>query len=139
VKDAATPWRRARTEIAGLLRPDFHREALDGEAVSWAVGRLTARHDVTRKVLLVLSDGSPMDAATAQTNGPTYLDRHLVTVLDEVAAGREVAVTGLGVGTDLGRYYSHARVLELESGVDRTLLRGLVEALHEASRRRHAW
>ncbi len=139
VKDADTPWRRARTQIAGLLRPDFYREALEGEAVAWAAGRLTTRHDVTRKVLLVLSDGSPMDGATAQANGSTYLDRHLVAVLDEVAAGREVAVTGLGVGTDLGRYYSHPHTLELGEGVDRALMHELVEVLHEASRRRHAW
>jgi cobaltochelatase CobT len=139
VKDATTPWRRARTEIAGLLRPDFYREALDGEAVAWAVGRLGTRQDVTRRVLLVLSDGSPMDGATAQANGPSYLDRHLVAVLDGVAARGEVAVTGLGVGADLGRYYSHARVLELENGVDKALMRTLVEVLHEASRRRRSW
>lgn len=139
VKEPTTRWRRARHDIAGLLRPDVYREALDGEAVAWAAERMAARHDVTRRVLLVLSDGSPMDGATAQANGPTYLDRHLVTVLDDVAARGEVAVTGLGVGTDLGRYYSHAHVLDLESGVDHALLREFVGVLDEACRRRRTW
>ena len=139
VKDATTSWRQARLDIAGLLRPDFYREALDGEAVAWAAERLASRHDVTRRVLLVLSDGSPMDGATAQANGPGYLDRHLVSVLDQIAAAGQVVITGLGVGVELGRYYSHARTIELDAGVDHALLRTLVEVLHEATRRRRAW
>lgn len=139
VKEPGTPWRSARNDIAGLLRADIYREALDGEAVAWAAQRLAARHAVSRCVLLVLSDGSPMDAATAQANSATYLDRHLTTVLDEVAQAGAVTVSALGVNADLGRYYSHAHALDLEAGVDQALMRGLVEVLAEASRRRRRW
>ncbi len=139
VKDQSLTWSKARHQIAGLLRPDFYREALDGEAIEWAVRRLQARADIARRVLLVFSDGSAMDGATTQANGPSYLDRHLVSVLDEVTATGAVAVTGIGMGADLGHHYPHAHTVDPDAAVDRQLLRELVGVLAEASHRRRAW
>jgi cobalamin biosynthesis protein CobT len=66
-KDADTPWRRARPDIAALLKPDLFREGIDGEAVDWACARLQARSE-GRRLLIVVSDGSPMDSATREAN-----------------------------------------------------------------------
>lgn len=96
--------RKARSGIAALLRPDLFREGVDGEAVQWASRRVGGR-DVARRVLVVVSDGSPMDSATARVNGPTYLDEHLRSVVVEEER-RGVEIVGLGVGAaDLDAYY----------------------------------
>ena len=91
-KDADTPWRRARPDIAALLKADLFREGVDGEAVAWAAGRLEAREE-SRKQLIVVSDGSPMDSATQLANDAHYLDHHLCDVVQAIERG------GL-VGTD---------------------------------------
>ena len=99
-KDADTPWRRARHDMAALLKADLYREGIDGEAVDWACDRLLA-HNAERRLLVVVSDGCPMDGATALANDDYYLDHHL----REVVARREqqgaVEIFGLGVGLDL--------------------------------------
>ncbi|MER7396030.1 cobalt chelatase [Streptomyces sp. NPDC000151] len=112
-KDAATPWRRARRDIAALLKPDLFREGIDGEAVAWACDRALAARPDSRRLLLVLSDGSPMDTATNLANDRHYLDHHLrdtVAALDHSAAAE---IAGIGVGLDLSPYYRHSRVLDL--------------------------
>ncbi|UAL30187.1 hypothetical protein K8W59_01130 [Nocardioides rotundus] len=112
-KDADTSWRRARPGIAGILREDWFREGLDGEAVEWALTRLRGRR-ATRRVLVVVSDGSPMERATALANGDHYLDDHLRAVVGAAEAAGDVAVAGLGVGLDLSPYYRHAVQLDLD-------------------------
>ncbi len=112
-KDAGTPWRRARPEIAALLRGDLFREGVDGEAVDWACARMADRPE-PRRLLIVVSDGSPMDGATALANGDRYLDAHL----REVVLRREregIAIRGIGVGLDLSAYYGASQVLDLSS------------------------
>ena len=129
-KAAKTPWRRARLGMAALLKADLFREGIDGEAVLWALARqaewethcgspgnlhTTGQHNPLRRLLVVLSDGSPMDSATHQANDRHYLDHHL----REVVARAEVAgarVFGLGVGLDLSPYYSRCHVLGLAEG-----------------------
>ena len=135
LKEPERSWRRARAEIAGLLRGDYYREALDGEAVNWAVTRMLARPDLDRRLLVVLSDGSPMDGATNLVNDPAYLDRHLIDVVSRVEAEGTVRVLGLGVGLDLGRYYRHAHVLDFETPVDQSMLREVVDLLTAAAGR----
>lgn len=114
-KDAETPWRRARPGIAALLKPDLFREGVDGEALAWAVRRARSR-DERRRLLFVLSDGSPMDGATALANGEHYLDEHLRDVVGELERDATVDLYGLSVGLDLGRYYR--RRLGLSTDVD---------------------
>lgn len=129
VKDPEHSWRKARPEIAGLLRPDFYREGLDGEAVQWASTRLVSQPQVTHRLLVVVTDGSPMDAATNRLNDEGYLDRHLSGVLARTEAAGEVCVVGLGVGVDLSHLYFRRHVLDFEGPVDQTMLYEVADLL----------
>lgn len=124
-KDADMTWRRARPDIAALLKPDLFREGIDGEAVDWACTRLKKRPE-SRRILLVVSDGCPMDGATQLANDTHYLDNHLKQVVAQQAQGGEVSVFGVGVGLDLSPFYPHNLALDLSSppgnGVFRELL-----------------
>ncbi len=111
-KDAATPWRRARRDIAGLLEPTFFREGIDGEAVQWACGRMR-EHEARLRLLIVVSDGCPMDRATDMANDAQFLDRHLREVVVREQARGDVAIFGLGVGLDLSPYYPRSQALAL--------------------------
>lgn len=133
-KDAETPWRRARTGIAALLREDLYREGIDGEAVQWAVDRLQARPEAN-KVLLVVSDGSPMDSATNLANDEHYLDQHLRQVVAAVEAAGEVRVCGLGVGLDLSPFYPRCGALDLDASTGTDMIRTVLELLAGHRRR----
>lgn len=119
-KDADSSWRAARGAIAGLFKADLFREGIDGEAIDWACERLCARGDA-RRVLVVISDGSPMDSATSQANDAFYLDQHLREVVARHEAARDVEVLGLGVGLDLSPFYRHNLGLDLSVPPDMTL------------------
>ena len=131
-KDADTTWRRARPDIAALLKPDLFREGIDGEAVTWACTRLKKRPEA-RRILLVISDGCPMDGATQLANDTHYLDNHLKQVVTQQAQSGEVAVFGVGVGLDLSPFYPHNLALDISSppgnGVFRELLAMLARHL----------
>ena len=133
-KDAATPWRHARAGLAALLKADMFREGIDGEAVLWAARRLALR-DERRKLLLVVSDGSPMDSATNLANDSQYLDHHLRDVAQAVEAAGEIELFGVGVALDLSPYYSRSHVLDLEGSSGNTLLRELTALIARRSRR----
>ena len=123
-KDADTPWRRARPAIAALLKPDLFREGIDGEAVDWAMRRLQARSE-ERRLLIVISDGSPMDSATNLANDAHYLDHHLKDVVARFEAAG-AAVFGLGVGLDLSPYYRRSQMLDLSKAVTMAVLREVI-------------
>lgn len=134
-KDAGTRWARARAGIAALLRPDLFREGVDGEALEWAAGRLRAL-PVRRRMLLVFSDGCPMDGATRQANDAHYLDRHLQQVAQRIEQGGEIALFGVGVGLDLSPWYSASHVLDLaHAGAGNAVLREVVQLLARRQRR----
>lgn len=133
-KDAATPWRRARREIAALLRAELFREGLDGEAVDWACARLGAR-DEARKLLLVVSDGSPMDSATNLANDAHYLDHHLRDVVARHEQRGVVQLFGVGVGLDLSPYYSRSHVLDLAQSNGNEIFGELIELIAGHRRR----
>lgn len=111
-KGAETPWRRARHATAALLKADLFREGIDGEAVDWACGRLRARPEA-RKLLLVISDGFPMDSATQLANDAHYLEHHLRDVVAQHAQEGGIEIAGIGVGLDLSPYYRHSQVIHL--------------------------
>lgn len=116
-KDADTPWRRARADIATLLRPELYREGVDGEAVDWACRRLDSR-DEARRVLVVISDGCPKDRATELANDdPHYLGQHLRDTVARWEAGGRVAIVGVGVGLDLAPFYRRSVALDLSQGL----------------------
>ena len=133
-KDADTPWRHARRGVAALLKADMFREGVDGEAVLWATQRLMDRNE-GRKLLLVISDGSPMDSATHLANDSHYLDQHLRDVVSAVESAGAVEIFGIGVALDLSPYYSRSHVLDLEESIGNTLLRELVALLGSHVRR----
>ena len=133
-KDAATPWRRSRRAIAALGKADLFREGVDGEAVDWAARRLAAA-DVERRVLLVVSDGSPMDTATALANDAFYLDAHLRRVVRYWRESGAVEIMGLGVGLDLSPYYERSLAVDLDAGLSHQLFFDLLEVLRGHHRR----
>jgi cobaltochelatase CobT len=127
-KDGDTTWRRARPAIASLLKTDLYREGVDGEAVEWACSRLRVRSEA-RRVLIVVSDGSPMDGATALANDPHYLDHHLQDVVERQTRDGGVEIVGIGVGLDLSPYYRRSHVLDLSSAIGDRAFREVIETL----------
>jgi cobaltochelatase CobT len=130
MKSADTPYRSARSAIAGLLKVDLYREGIDGEAIEWARSRLEAR-DEQRRILVVISDGSPMDSATSLANDPNYLDQHLRDVL---AARSGVDICAVGVGLDLSIYYDRCTALDLAGGTTRRVLTDVLETIAMTSK-----
>jgi cobaltochelatase CobT len=128
IKSADTRYRSARSAIAGLLKVDLYREGVDGEAVEWARGRLEAC-DEHRRILVVISDGSPMDGATALANDQYYLDRHLRDVLAEQSG---IQVSALGVGLDLSTYYDHCTALDLAEGTTHRVVSEVLATIAQA-------
>jgi cobaltochelatase CobT len=133
-KAAGTPWRHARRGIAALLEPTLFREGIDGEAVAWACSRLRAI-EARRRLLLVVSDGCPMDAATQLANDANYLDHHLREVVAREEARGEIAIHGLGVGLDLSPYYGRCRAIDLAAPPGNALFGELLELLGGHRRR----
>jgi cobaltochelatase CobT len=127
-KEADTPWRTARRGLAALLKSDLFREGIDGEAVDWACARLAARPE-RRRLLIVVSDGSPMDAATQLANDEHYLGQHLRETVARHEREGAVEILGVGVGLDLGPYYRRHLAIDLAKGPDRAVLRQLVALL----------
>ena len=113
-KDSGQPWRRSKPGLAALLKADIFRECVDGEALRWAAGRLRAQ-DAERRMLVVFSDGSPMDGATVLANDTHYLDRdlqHSARVLEREAA---ISLCAVGLGLDLSAYFARSTVLDLQN------------------------
>lgn len=133
-KDSDTPWRRARPAMGALLKSDLFREGVDGEAVAWAAQRLVQRHD-GRRLLMVISDGSPTDGATTLANDAHYLDHHLCNVVAQLEAQGQVEIYGIGVGLDLSPYYRNNRALDLSNSVTNTVLREIVAMTAAGPRR----
>jgi cobaltochelatase CobT len=118
-KPAENTWRRARADIAAFFKADLFREGVDGEAVEWSCTRLAA-HACARRILVVISDGSPMDAATVQTNDAAYLDNHLRDVVARHESLGDVEVIGLGLGRDPSLFYRHCAALDPAAPLDMT-------------------
>ena len=102
------------TGMGGLLKADLFRESVDGEALDWASARLATREE-SRKLLVVVSDGCPMDGATKLVNDGFYLDNHLKQVVQRYEQRAELEVYALGIGLDLSAYYSHCQALDLSA------------------------
>lgn len=95
-----------------MLRPDLPKENIDGEAIEWAVSRMRA-HSSSRKVLLVISDGAPVDDSTILANDTEYLPRHLKSVLQNIEASGDIEICALGLAHDVERYYSLHEKIEV--------------------------
>lgn len=133
-KSADAPWRRARRGIAALLKADLFREGVDGEAVDWAVARMQGRPE-RRRILLVVSDGSPMDTATNLANDAHYLDHHLRDVVQRHEAAASAEIGGIGVGLDLSPYYARSQALDLSAPPGNRVFQEILEVIAGQRRR----
>jgi cobaltochelatase CobT len=106
-KRADEPYRRARRNLGLMMREGLLKENIDGEALLWAHNRLVARPE-ERRILMVISDGAPVDDSTASANGGSYLERHLRTVIEWIEKRSSVELIAIGIGHDVTRYYSRA-------------------------------
>lgn len=106
-KRADEPYRHARRNLGLMMREGLLKENIDGEALLWAHNRLIARPE-ERRILMVISDGAPVDDSTASANGGSYLERHLRQVIDWIETGSTVELIAIGIGHDVTRYYKRA-------------------------------
>ena len=106
-KSADAPWRRARKNLGLMMREGLLKENIDGEALAWAHDRLLARHE-QRKILMVISDGAPVDDSTLNVNVGNYLERHLRQMIEEIETRSPVELIAIGIGHDVTRYYKRA-------------------------------
>jgi cobaltochelatase CobT len=106
-KQADEPWRRARKSLGLMMREGLLKENIDGEALLWAHQRLIGRVE-ERKILMVISDGAPVDDSTLSVNSGTYLERHLRQVIGWIEARSPVELIAIGIGHDVTRYYQKA-------------------------------
>jgi cobaltochelatase CobT len=106
-KKADEPWRRARTNLGLMMREGLLKENIDGEALLWAHSRLIARPE-ERRILMVISDGAPVDDSTLSVNSGSYLERHLRQVIGWIEGKSPVELVAIGIGHDVTRYYARA-------------------------------
>ncbi|MHA1133188.1 MAG: cobaltochelatase subunit CobT [Alphaproteobacteria bacterium] len=106
-KSADAPWRRARRNLGLMMREGLLKENIDGEALAWAHQRLLARPE-QRRILMMISDGAPVDDSTLSVNSGAYLERHLRQVINEIETRSPVELLAIGIGHDVTRYYRRA-------------------------------
>jgi cobaltochelatase CobT len=106
-KAADAPWRRARRNLGLMMREGLLKENIDGEALQWAHSRLLGRPE-QRRILMVISDGAPVDDSTLSVNSGNYLEHHLRHVIAEIETRSPVELIAIGIGHDVTRYYSRA-------------------------------
>ena len=106
-KSADAPWRRSRKNLGLMMREGLLKENIDGEALDWAHKRLLGRQE-QRKILMMISDGAPVDDSTLSVNPGNYLERHLRWVIEEIETRSPVELIAIGIGHDVTRYYRRA-------------------------------
>lgn len=106
-KAADAPWRRARKNLGLMMREGLLKENIDGEALDWAHKRLLGRSE-QRKILMVISDGAPVDDSTLSVNAGNYLERHLRWMIEDIETRSPVELLAIGIGHDVTRYYRRA-------------------------------
>ncbi|MFG1299536.1 cobaltochelatase subunit CobT [Xanthobacter sp. V3C-3] len=106
-KSADAPWRRARRNLGLMMREGLLKENIDGEALDWAHKRLLARPEA-RRILMMISDGAPVDDSTLSVNAGNYLERHLRHIISEIETRSPVELIAIGIGHDVTRYYRRA-------------------------------
>jgi cobaltochelatase CobT len=135
-KSADAPWRRARKNLGLMMREGLLKENIDGEALDWAHKRLLGRPE-HRKLLMVISDGAPVDDSTLSVNPGNYLEKHLRFVIEEIEMRSPVELIAIGIGHDVTRYYRRAvTIVDAEElgGAMTDELASLFEDTHASSR-----
>lgn len=129
-KAADAPWRRARRNLGLMLREGLLKENIDGEALLWAHTRLLARPE-QRKILMVISDGAPVDDSTLSVNAGNYLERHLRGVIEWIEKYSTVELVAIGIGHDVTRYYQRAVTLVDAEQLGGTMMDQLADLFDE--------
>lgn len=109
-KSADVPWRQARVNLGLMMRKGLLKENIDGEALQWAHGRLLQRPE-QRRILMMISDGAPIDDSTLSTNPGRFLERHLRHVIAQIERQKDVELVAIGIGHDVRQYYSRATTI----------------------------
>ena len=133
-KAADEPWRRAKKNLGLMMREGLLKENIDGEALMWAHNRLVARPE-QRKILMVISDGAPVDDSTLSVNSGNYLERHLRRVIDDIETKSSVELTAIGIGHDVTRYYKRAVTIVDAEQLGGAMTTQLISLFEEDQRR----
>ena len=136
-KSADMPWRRARRHLGLMMREGLLKENIDGEALAWAHGRLIARSE-QRRILMMISDGAPVDDSTLSVNSGSYLERHLRQVIHEIETRSPVELIAIGIGHDVTRYYSRAVTITDAEELGGAMTEKLAELFEEQTPQRIA-
>ncbi len=129
-KTADSPWRRAKMSLALMMREGLLKENIDGEALSWAHARLMARPE-QRRILMMISDGAPVDDSTLSVNTSSYLEDHLRQVIEEIETRSPVELMAIGIGHDVTRYYRRAVTITDPGELAGAMMKNLVELFEE--------
>ena len=129
-KSADTPWRQAKNNMGLMLKEGLLKENIDGEALLWASQRLKSRPE-QRKILMVISDGAPVDDSTLSVNPGGYLERHLREVIDQIERRSPVELSAIGIGHDVTRYYRRAVTIVDAEQLGGTMMNSLAELFEE--------
>jgi cobaltochelatase CobT len=132
-KTADAPWRRAKRSLALMMREGLLKENIDGEALAWAHRRLLARPE-QRRILMMISDGAPVDDSTLSVNSGSYLEQHLRQVIDEIETRSPVELIAIGIGHDVTRYYRRAVTITDPTELAGAMTDKLVELFEEKGR-----
>jgi cobaltochelatase CobT len=133
-KAADAPWRRARKNLGLMLREGLLKENIDGEALLWAHNRLVGRQE-QRRILMVISDGAPVDDSTLSVNPGNYLERHLRDVIDYIETRSTVELAAIGIGHDVTRYYRRAVTIVDVEQLGGTMMEQLADLFDEEAPR----
>jgi cobaltochelatase CobT len=133
-KAADEPWRRAKKNLGLMMREGLLKENIDGEALMWAHNRLIGRPE-QRKILMVISDGAPVDDSTLSVNAGNYLERHLRRVIDDIENKSSVELTAIGIGHDVTRYYKRAVTIVDAEQLGGAMTTQLISLFEEDQRR----
>ena len=125
-KPADLAWRRAKKNLGLMLREGLLKENVDGEALLWACSRLFKRPE-QRQILMVISDGAPVDDSTLSTNSTSYLDNHLKSVIKDIENKTDIDLIAIGIGHDVTRYYSKAVTIHRAEELGGVMLEQLTE------------
>jgi len=136
-KAADAPWRRARKSLGLMLREGILKENIDGEALAWAHSRLLARSE-QRRILMVISDGAPVDDSTLSVNPGNYLERHLRDVIADIERNSPVKLVAIGIGHDVTRYYRRAVTIVDAEQLGGAMLDKLAELFEEEGEQKPA-
>ena len=123
-KSADSSWRRSRKFFGAMLREGLLKENVDGEALMWSYSRLIKRQE-ERKIIIVISDGAPVDDSTLSANGEDYLDMHLKESIKFIESSQNIELQAIGIGHDVNKYYKNAITIHRAEELGEVLLEKL--------------